>query len=110
MAWWQTLLYVIIFSVIMLIAYNLLNIFVFSKLKVNKWIILGAAVLVFFLPAILGVNLQGNLIASIIQSGLFVILFLWFMEISGFKARKRDKKEKIIIRPKAKPNRIREKK
>lgn len=106
MVWWKVLLYVIVFSVIMLMAYNMLNIFVFSKLKVNKWIVLVAAILVFFLPALLRVNLQGNLIATILQSGIFVILFLWFMDISGFRGRKTPKKENVIIKPKAKPNRI----
>lgn len=106
MAWWQIALYTVAFAVIMLIAFNLLNVFVFSKIRANKWIVLGAAILAFFLPALLGVNLQGNIFFSLLQSGVFVILFLWFMDISGFGKRRAAKSEKIVIRPKAKPNRV----
>ena len=38
-----------------------------------------------------------------VQSGVVVILMLWFMDIR--KAEK-DKKSKIQIKPKAKPNRV----
>lgn len=106
MAWWQIALYTVVFAVIMLVAYNLLNVFIFSKIKANKWIVLAAAVLTFFLPALLRINLQGKTIISIIQSGIFVILFLWFMDLSGFGGQRRNKKEKTIIKPKAKPNRV----
>jgi hypothetical protein len=92
------------FGLLILIIYNLLRIFVLSKLNVNKWIVLAAAVLVFFLPALTGINMNTT-IAALIQSGLFVILFLWFMDLSGFNNR-RSKKKEVVIKPKAKPNRI----
>jgi hypothetical protein len=105
MAWWQLILAVTAFAILMLLIYNLLNVFVLSKLKINKWVVLGAAVLVFFLPVFLGVNLQGRFIVPV-QSGIFVILFLWFMDLSGFNRNKSNKADKLIIKPKAKPNRV----
>lgn len=92
------------FGLLILVIYNLLRIFVLSKLNVNKWVVLSAAVLVFFLPLLTGINMNTT-IAALIQSGLFVILFLWFMDLSGFSNR-RSKKKEVVIKPKAKPNRV----
>lgn len=92
------------FGLLILIIYNLLRIFVLSKLNANKWIVLAAAVLVFFLPLLFEINMNTT-IASLVQSGLFVILFLWFMDLSGFNNR-RSKKKEVVIKPKAKPNRV----
>jgi hypothetical protein len=92
------------FGVLILIVYNLLRIYVLSKLNVNKWVILAAAVLIFFLPALIDINVNTTPMA-LVQSGLFVILFLWFMDLSGFSNR-RSKKKEVTIKPKAKPNRV----
>ncbi|GIM30332.1 hypothetical protein CPJCM30710_29980 [Clostridium polyendosporum] len=90
------------FSIIVLVVFNLLKHFILSKLKVNKWIVLGAAIVFFFLPAFL-TQFQGYII-RLVMSSIFVILFLWFIDLAGYGIKKKEKK--IKIKPKAKPNRV----
>lgn len=94
---------VIIFSIIALLIYNVLKVYLLSKIKVNKWVIFTVAILVFFLPVIFGSFINLNIIVPI-QATLFVILFLWFFDLSSMSPKKKEKK--IKIKPKAKPNRV----
>lgn len=131
MGFFRQLLIMLVFAIIILIVYNVLKAFVLNKIKINKWIVFGAALLVLFLPTILvnlGVNYTGSIWWQLIPSGIFIVLFLWFMDISGWINRKRsdsnnssatgtyvgygkkDKKKDIVIKPKAKPNRVKNKK
>ena len=101
------------------IVYSVLKKYVFSKFKVNKWIIIGIAAAIFFMPLILiGTRaLQINSIFSSIQSGVFVVLLLWLMDTTGWgpkpapaKANLKTNKLKYatttVIKAKAKPNRL----
>ena len=75
---------------------------------------------VFLIPVFIGKSF-GNSIAAMIQSAVFVILFLWFVDLTdygkkrqakyeNYVPRTRSKKEKDIkIKPKAKPNRVKNK-
>lgn len=80
--------------------------YVFSKVKVNKYILLGISIVLFvlqiFLPAILGKNV---LWLSMLLTIITVIFFLWFMDVVSTGGPKRKEKQ-IQIRPKAKPNRV----
>ena len=117
-----TILSIVAFSVIVLVLYNLLKAYVLHKVKVNKWIVLGAAVVLFIAPIVIWPNMP-TYVSNYIVPGIFVVLFLWFMDLSGFmKSRntaksnsktnitttntKKDKKNDVVIRPKAKPNRV----
>lgn len=100
---WKMVLSVFLFSVIALIIYNVLKIYVLSKVKVNKWIILVAALVVFFVPAFFPLNINPYVL-MFTQSTIFVILFLWFIDLLTLS--KKQKQNKINIRPKAKPNRV----
>lgn len=111
-AWLTALLRVLVFSVVILVVFNLLKIYVLSKIKVNKWIILIAGVIVFILPifvtAVMGIKLS-PIILNYIQMPLFVILFLWYMDVIGIGTTRninRNRKDDIKIKPKAKPNRV----
>jgi hypothetical protein len=87
--------------------YNLLKIFVFYKLKPNKWIILGSAIIALILSTIVSGtdNFKG---LSVIFSGLGIVLLLWFVDLCGGLSNMFKKKEKELkIKPKAKPNRVR---
>lgn len=130
----KQLLIMIVFAIVLLVVYNVLKHYVLNKIKVSKWIVLALAIVVLFAPSILtalGVNLSANLTWQLIPSGLFIILFLWFMDLSGFINRKKpetskgsksssgtyvgygkkkDKKKDVVIKPKAKPNRVKNKK
>lgn len=97
---------------ILIVGYNYLNKHLFSKLKVNKWLILAIGVFVYFIPTILisfGINIVNTYI-SYIFSIIFAIFLLWFFELMGWTKRnnyeKADKKNDITIKPKAKPNRV----
>lgn len=80
--------------------------YVFSKVKVNKYVPLGISIAVFILqiamPSILGEN---NMWISTILSIVTVTFFIWFMEIMSTGGPKKKEKQ-IEIRPKAKPNRV----
>lgn len=111
-AWLTALLKILVFSAVILVVFNLLKIYVFSKIRVNKWIVLTVGLLVFLLPifitAVMRIKLS-PVILNYIQMPLFVILFLWYMDLIGVGATRnvdRNKKDNIKIRPKAKPNRV----
>lgn len=109
--WLETVLEMIAFAIVILVIYNFLKVYVLSKIKANKWIVLISALAVFFIPIVVRINLPWNM-WTYIPSGIFVILLLWFMDLAGLVGRryeKRNKKNEIIMKPKAKPNRIRNK-
>jgi len=91
-----------------------LKTFVLDKIKINKWIILGIAFAVFIIPPVAFPGLP-VIVRNYVIPGIFVILFLWFLDLSGFMknmntpsygGKKKNKKDNIIIKPKAKPNRV----
>jgi hypothetical protein len=117
-----TVLSIVAFSVIVLVIYNGLKAYVLFKVKANKWLVLAAAVILFMVPMIIWPNMP-TYASNYIIPGIFVVLFLWFMDLSGFMRNKnvskqnsktnitsanskRDKKKEVVIRPKAKPNRV----
>ncbi|MBK5242458.1 hypothetical protein [Clostridium sp.] len=105
-------------SIVMLLIYYGLKAYVLPKIKVNKWIVLTVAMLVFIVPMLIWPNMPGYVSAYVIP-GIFVVLFLWFLDLSGFIKKKnvsktnyttignkKDNKKDVVIRPKAKPNRV----
>ena len=72
--------------------------YVFSKVRINKFIPLAIAIILLviqmFLPNIV-----------ITMTILTVTFFMWFLEIQATGGPKKKEKE-IVIRPKAKPNRV----
>jgi CDP-diglyceride synthetase len=129
MKWGPWLLQIVVFAAVILVVYNVLKIYLFPKVKVNKWIVLALGIVTFFLPSVLA-SVTGNTFAEdswfmLGTSGLFMIFFLWFMDLSGFSRKgktstknnktsvsgfERKKGEKdIVIKPKAKPNRVKNK-
>lgn len=119
MPMWLTLvLQVLFFAVIFLVVYGQLKVRVLSKLHPNKWIILGVAVLSFFLPAMIATYFNYNLNGTVwqyVQSAVFIVFFLWFMDLrtgamyNTNNRRNANGKNKVVIKPKAKPNRIKAK-
>ena len=92
--------FIIALSLGTFIAYNFLNKYILYKLKINRWIILAAALLIMVVPAFFSLN---GYVWMGIQSALFVVLFLWFVDLTKLK---KEEAKKIKIRPKAKPNRV----
>ena len=93
---------IIFFSFISCCIWN----YVFSKVRINKYIPLGIAIALFilqiFMPVILGKNIMW---VTFILTILTITFFLWFMDIVTTGGPKK-KEKKIEIRPKAKPNRV----
>lgn len=101
-------LQMLIMIVIVFLVYNTLRVYVLPKVKVNKWILLAISLIVFIVPSILWPTKVQHFPWNYIQSGLFIIFFLWFAEVSGLynKSKSARKSNSQIIRPKAKPNRV----
>lgn len=79
--------------------------YIFSKLNINKWIPLSISLILIILQYIIGIT---NPYISMGYSMLPIIFFLWFMDIQNGRNIKTTGK-KIIIKPKAKPNRVKNK-
>lgn len=71
--------------------------FIFSKIKVSKYIILTLAIIAFI--ASIALNIFFILVS--------VLFFVWFLDIQQNGQIKKEKK--INIKPKAKPNRVKNK-
>jgi len=118
-----TILSIVAFSIVVLVLYNVLKSYVLYKVKISKWLVLASAVTIFIVPMLIWPTMP-KLVANYVIPGIFVILFLWFMDLSGFMKNrnssktnskrpgvttingKKDKKDDVVIRPKAKPNRV----
>ncbi|MBW6411256.1 hypothetical protein [Clostridium weizhouense] len=78
--------------------------FVFKKVVINKWIALAISIVLFMVQLFLPIVRQIPVL-QIILSLISVIFFLWFMYIERTGGAK-GKEKKIVIKPKAKPNRV----
>jgi hypothetical protein len=126
MSWVRDFGIMILFAAVVFVVYNLLKRYVLEKVKINKWIVFAVAVVVLILPNILvgalKMDIQNNLFWAFGPSSIFIILFLWFIDLSGWNRKgkaasapaagfgKKSNKKDVVIRPKAKPNRIKNKK
>lgn len=75
--------------------------YVFSNVKVNKWILLGIALSGLAAQALL------KSVSPIINIGLTIVVvffFMWFMDLQISGGPKKKEKQ-VVIKPKAKPNR-----
>lgn len=101
-----TLLYFIVLLAIVFGIMFLGRKYVFSKVRINKYIPLGIAIVMLilqlFMPVIIGKDIFW---VSFLLTILTVTFFLWFLDIQATGGPKK-KEKKIEIRPKAKPNRV----
>ena len=101
-----TILYYIILLVITFGILFLGRKYVFSKVRINKFIPLGISIVLFvgqlFLPKIMP---ETNMLVSMVFTIVTVTFFLWFLDIQTTGGPKKKEKQ-IEIRPKAKPNRV----
>ncbi|WMJ82387.1 hypothetical protein RBU49_09105 [Clostridium sp. MB40-C1] len=109
-AFFKAFLPMLALVIITIFIYNVLKIYVLENIKVNKWIPLAAALVVLFVPQLIGYNLR-NTYLYYVQTCIFLIFFLWFMDIIGFTKssssnRNKNDKNSTIIRSKAKPERL----
>lgn len=76
--------------------------YVYSKVRINKWIPLGIAVVLFLVQFIVKSTDHWITMAFTI---VILWFFMWFLDIHNTGGPKQ-KEKKIEIRPKAKPNRV----
>lgn len=105
---WNNLLVIFILSVAIFALYTLANMYFLNKIKINKWLVLAIAI-VFLIIGVLLPAYSTNQILNYIPTGIFVFLFLWYADLSGLSrltAPKPKVEDKTVIRPKAKPNKL----
>ncbi|WP_234118828.1 hypothetical protein [Clostridium hydrogenum] len=110
------ILLVIVIAVMLF--YNfVIKLYVLPKFKINKWVALAFGIIMFFATNVVGVavkfkNGQFSIkqIPYFICMALFILAFFTFFDLmgwsSGAKYEKRNAKKDVVIRPKAKPNRV----
>lgn len=102
----MTIITFILMLIVVLAAYILCRKYVFNRVRISKWIPLGIAMALFV------VQMFGYALNQYIRSGISVfavLFFLWFMDITQSGGPKKNEKQ-IKIKPKAKPNRVKNKK
>lgn len=106
-----------------MVFYNLvIKVYVLPKIKINKWIIFTLGIIMFFVTNLVGVKFKitynkfgVNEIPYYLCMALVLLLFLIFFDLAGWgtvgkRASRKDGKKDVVIRPKAKPNRVKNKK
>jgi hypothetical protein len=101
------ILYLIVMGIVLIGVLALCKKFVFSKVHINKFIPLGIGVGVFiyqlfFRPA--------NGFVSFGITTVIIVLVAWFWDINQTGGPKKFNDKKIVIKPKAKPNRVKKEK
>ncbi len=105
---WNNLLIIFIVSVAIFALYTVANMYFLSKIKISKWLVLAISV-VFLIIGVILPAYSTNQIINYIPTGIFVFLFLWYADLSGLSklgAPKPQVENKTVIRPKAKPNKL----
>ncbi|MEQ8153802.1 MAG: hypothetical protein ABRQ25_02765 [Clostridiaceae bacterium] len=103
MAMATILLQTILIFAAMLITFQVLKKFVLSKFNINKWIPAGIAGALLLLQFALRTQ---NDIKGIALNGITLLFFLWFLDLNQGSKQAMAKKGEAKIRPKAKPNRV----
>lgn len=103
---WNSILIIFAMSIAIFIAYSFANSLYLSKLKVNKWIVLGVSI-VFLLIGLVLPLFSTNIWVNYIPTAIFVFFFLWYADLSGLSNVGAPKAAKPReIKPKAKPNKL----
>lgn len=105
MDFFMTILSFILMFAVIMVVYVLSKKYVFGRVRINKWIPLAIAIVLFVVQIFFGAV---NKYLTIVLSIFAVIFFLWFMDIMQTGGPKKKEKQ-IVIKPKAKPNRAKKK-
>lgn len=113
--WLNVILQILFIAVIFLVVYNFLKSHVLYKFHPNKWIILLLSIASFIFPPVIAAQFKYDLNGTVwqyVSSAVFLILFLWFIDLKSGAIYNMGKKveKNIKIRPKAKPSRANHKK
>ncbi|ABG87082.1 hypothetical protein CPR_1624 [Clostridium perfringens SM101] len=86
------ILQIILLAVVIFGGFSLLSRFVFNKVKINKWIILVAAIIIFLIPMFIHMNQWIMLAISAVAT-----IYLWFLDILRNGYPKLKKEKKVVI-------------
>ncbi|AAK79018.1 hypothetical protein HGI32_15260 [Clostridium acetobutylicum] len=114
----KTLAILFLLMIAVMSVYNFTKRFFISKL--NKWVILAFIIIMFFAANIIGARLKIgvsgfniNQIVYYAVMALFLFGLYAFFDVVGWsktsRAEKRNTGKKMVIKPKAKPNRVKKK-
>lgn len=95
----------VLYAIVVIFGFNLLNIYFLKKLNINKWLMLGVAVATLALSLYL-VMIYPEGLWHLIPLTISLSAFMWFMDLrrkSRNKSRKAEKK--IVNKPKPNPKR-----
>lgn len=119
---WKMLLILFVMVFAIMSFYNIvIKVYVLPKIKINKWIVLALGIIMLLVTNVVGVALRIDYnkfnikqIPYYICMMMFILFFFAFFDLAGFGAsrrvsqNKRGKKD-LVIKPKAKPNRVKNK-
>lgn len=105
------ILVTIAFAVFVFGGYILLSRYVFCKIRVNKWVLLAIGIIIIILSfAVPGTGKPLDVVKMGL-TGIAAIIFFWFFDvIKDGNPRFKKKKKDVVIKAKAKPNRVKKKK
>lgn len=96
----------LVLGVVIFGIFTLLRKFVFSKVKINKWIPLAIAIVLFIIQFFVQ-RINGP--AGLALTVFVLIFFMWFLDVhQGIGPSGKPKGKQIEIRSKAKPNRAKQ--
>lgn len=96
----------VLYALIVMILFNLANMYYLRKHVINKWIMLAIA-LVMFAGTLALLYFYPNSFWHLIPFTLSLFAFLWFIDLRRRKINQKPEKE-IVIKPKPKPNRAKQ--
>lgn len=106
----KTILITVGFAILIFGAYMLLSRYVFCKIRVNKWVLLALSIIIFGLSFVVPGTGATIDIVKMGLSGVAAIIFFWFFDINkDGNPRIKKAKKKVVIKSKAKPNRVKNK-
>lgn len=102
-----SILYFVLFAAVLIGTLTFLKKFVFSKVRINKYIPLGIAGALFVYQMFFKPD---NNFLNIGMTVVIVLFGFWFWDINQTGGPKINNQKKIVLKPKAKPNRVKKEK
>ncbi|MFB0918361.1 MAG: hypothetical protein QMB63_04730 [Clostridiaceae bacterium] len=98
------ILIMILIALAIIVGFNLANIYYLKKLNVNKWLLLGIAIVTFVIAFALS-SAYPNTWWQLIPLVISLSCFMWFIEVRRRKDKSPKDSKKVVMKAKAKPNR-----
>jgi len=103
------ILIMILIALAIIVGFNLANIYYLKKLNVNKWLLLGVAIVTFIIAFALS-SMYPNTWWQLIPLVISLSCFMWFIEVRRRKDKSPKDSKKVVMKAKAKPSRAKKSK